>query len=81
MSTALPESPDDRIVPKKLFAPVRMASFWLAVVLPFVHLPILLTGLGSADGAGTFLGLLALNMVTLVIGHGHGPGQSDSTGA
>jgi hypothetical protein len=73
MSTALPDTHDRRIDTQSLLAPVRKGSFWLAVVLPFVHLPLLASGLGSADGAGAFLVLLALNALALVAGHGHGP--------
>lgn len=81
MSTALPDTHDARIDTQSLLAPVRKGSFWLAVVLPFVHLPLLASGLGSADGAGVFLVLLALNALALVVGHGHGPGHDESARA
>lgn len=81
MSTAHPDTHDAGIDARTLLAPVRMGSFWLAVALPFVHLPLLLSGLGSAEGAGAFLVLLALNALSLVVGHGHGPRRDGPAGA
>ncbi|WP_152042073.1 hypothetical protein [Salinigranum salinum] len=52
-------------------APLRFVGFWAAVALPFLYLPLLISGL---DGQETLVFglLLALNAVALVIGHGHG---------
>ncbi len=46
---------------------VRVVSFWTAVVLPFVYLPLLVGGLQG--DATLFGGLLALNAVALLLGH------------
>jgi len=51
--------------------PVTAAAFWLAVVLPFLHLPLLATGLESTQMVTAFVGLLGLNAVALVVGHHH----------
>lgn len=51
-------------------AHTETAAFWAAVLLPFVYLPLLAMGL---DG-GTllvFVALLALNALSLLLGHPH----------
>ncbi|WP_121823356.1 hypothetical protein [Halostella salina] len=52
-----------------LTTPFQMAGFWMAVVLPFLHVPLLATGLSTPSETMTFLALLALNLVGLVVGH------------
>jgi nitrate/nitrite transporter NarK len=50
--------------------PITGAAFWAAVVLPFLHVPLLLlTGLSSTNTATAFVVLLALNVVSLLVGH------------
>jgi hypothetical protein len=51
-------------------APLRFVGFWAAVALPFLYLPLLLSGL---EGQETFVFglLLAANALALVVGHGH----------
>jgi hypothetical protein len=66
---ALPRS---RHVGESLRKPVRFLGFWSAVALPFLHIPLLLTGLDGSAETGAFLALFALNVVALVVGHGHG---------
>lgn len=56
---------------ERLVGQVEAAFFWAAVVLPFLHLPLLLTGLETSSEAVTFTALLALNFVALVVGHRH----------
>lgn len=51
--------------------PIRIASFWLAIVLPFFYVPLLVTGLSSGTETGTFLGLLVFNLGTLYVGHSY----------
>lgn len=54
--------------------PVTGAAFWSAIALPFLHLPLLASGLESETTQVAFLVLLALNVVTLLIGHSY-PGE------
>ena len=54
--------------------PLRTVGFWTAVCLPFVHVPLLLSGIASAADAVAFAVLLAANLLALVLGHGHDPG-------
>jgi hypothetical protein len=60
-----------RLDAASLTAPVRMISFWMAVALPFLHVPLLLRGLTDPTQTLTFLGLLGLNLVALLIGHSY----------
>ena len=53
-----------------LRATVRGLSFWAAILLPLVYLPLLSSGLGSQTGF-IFLGLLAVNLLALFVGHNH----------
>lgn len=54
-----------------VLAPVRVVSFWIAVALPFLYLPLLVTGLETPTVTAAFLALLAANAVTLFVGHPH----------
>ncbi|WP_458188088.1 hypothetical protein [Haladaptatus sp. NG-WS-4] len=54
---------------RKLFTPVQFLSFWLAVALPFVYLPLLYH---EPLTTGMFGILLVLNLVAVVVGHGYG---------
>ncbi len=49
----------------------QFASFWLAIALPFVYIPLLIHGLASATAALTFLGLVFVNVLALYVGHGY----------
>ncbi|MEZ3115795.1 hypothetical protein RYH80_07680 [Halobaculum sp. MBLA0147] len=53
-----------------LAAPVRAVAFWTAALVPLVYLPLLASGL-TAQQIPTLLGLMTLNAVSLVVGHGH----------
>lgn len=55
--------------------PVQFVAFWAAVILPFLHLPLLATGLESQAQTLAFIGLVALNVCALVAGQGYGSGQ------
>lgn len=52
-------------------APLRAASFYAAIVLPLLYLPLLAGGL-SASRLTVLVGLLLANAAALVLGHGHG---------
>lgn len=53
---------------------LRAFAFWAAVVLPFLHVPLLASGLDNAGEWYAFLALLALNVGALYVGHGHDTG-------
>ncbi|WP_257300387.1 hypothetical protein [Haloarchaeobius sp. FL176] len=50
---------------------LRTIGFWAAVSLPFVHLPLLLTGLDSTADLLAFGVLLGSNLIALLVGHHH----------
>jgi len=72
--TALPENGTALFgrVLRAVLAPIEAAFFWAAIVLPFLHLPLLVSGLDSQSAVLAFVGLLGLNVVSVVIGHRHG---------
>lgn len=60
----------ERFVPW-IAGPVRVACFWTAIVLPFLHVPMLATGLTTGTETATFLLLVGLNALALYVGHSH----------
>lgn len=50
--------------------PLEALGFWTAVVLPFLYLPLLADGFTGNDPLA-FAGLLTLNVLALVAGHGY----------
>jgi hypothetical protein len=64
----------DRSVPtssESLLVPIRGIAFWMAIALPFLYVPLLLSGLGSASVRTAFVALVACNAVALLVGHSH----------
>jgi|GEM_PF-3522712 len=60
-----------------LAALTRTAGFWLGVVLPFLHVPLLLA-LGLTESTTPALvGLWGLNAVAVAVGAGHDPAGTD----
>jgi hypothetical protein len=60
-----------RVVHHAPTRPVVSAAFWLAIVLPFVHVPLLVAGIDAPGRLGAYFGLLALNVACLAVGHHH----------
>lgn len=50
---------------------VRAVGFWLAVIIPFLYLPLVYRGFTSQIAILAFVGLVLLNVVALVVGHGY----------
>lgn len=48
---------------------VTAISFWLGTLLPVLYVPMFVLGLDSGPQFVAFLGVLAINVVALVIGH------------
>lgn len=57
--------------PSLLVEPIRGVAFWTAIALPFVQLPLLVSGLQRPTTALAFLGLLVLNVFALYVGHAY----------
>ncbi len=49
---------------------VRWLSFWAAIALPAVYLPLLSVGIGEQTGT-VFLALLGLQLIALLAGHSY----------
>ncbi|WP_226004782.1 hypothetical protein [Natrinema salinisoli] len=60
----------DRFV-RSLKGPVQFLSFWAAIALPFMYIPLLAQGLGDTTVMVTFVTLLAANVLALYVGHGY----------
>lgn len=56
--------------------PIRFVAFWLAVALPFLYLPLLYGGLQGGQTT-VFGSLVALNTLSLLLGHDHSRGEDD----
>lgn len=54
-----------------LLQPVQAAAFWAGVGLPFLYLPLLLSGPGSRGEWLVAVGLIGLHVATLYLGHAH----------
>lgn len=52
---------------------IRALSFWGTIVLPFLYIPLFVTGLDTTTRSVVFFGLFLLNIVTLVISHSYRP--------
>ena len=65
----------DETVPsvgQSLAGPLRRLAFWTAVALPFLYVPLLLSGLESSADRTAFAVLVGANVVALLVGHSHG---------
>ncbi|WP_255191204.1 hypothetical protein [Natronobeatus ordinarius] len=56
---------------RSLKGPVQFVSFWAAIALPFLHVPLLAGGLNGLNVTLAFLGLLVANLLALYVGHGY----------
>lgn len=65
-------TPLDRLANDPPSETLRAFAFWVAIVLPFLHVPLLATGLASPGRRNAFLVLLALNALALYVGHPYG---------
>lgn len=70
-----PSTTDDRWTvakPPSLPAPLKAGAFWTAVLMPFLALGVLASGLGSPLEYLAFTALLVANVLALVAGHDYG---------
>ena len=63
-----------RSLGERVVQSLKRFAFWTAVVLPFLHLPLLATGLDSRSLALAFVGLVVLNVSALWVGHPYAEG-------
>lgn len=60
----------ERVAPG-LVTSVRAVGFWTAIAMPFLYLPLLVTGLSSSFDAVLFVCLIVGNCLALYVGHPH----------
>lgn len=60
---------DGHSIGRRLLDPVRGVAFWAAIALPFVQVPLVLSGLDEKTTVVAFVGLLVLNIFALYVGH------------
>ncbi len=53
----------------------RALGFWAAIVLPFLHIPLLVAGLTTRAEVYAFALLLGANALAVWLGQGHSPGD------
>ncbi len=56
-------------VSRLVVRPARRLAFWAAIVLPFLHVSLLVSGLESQSMTLAFVALLALNAAAIYVGH------------
>lgn len=77
VSSSGPLSDDhrDRVLPRRLQNSVKGSiaaiSFWGAIALPALYVPLLAVGINSVTELMMFLGLFCLHLTTLVFGHSY----------
>jgi hypothetical protein len=59
-------------VARKVSSLGRWLAFWLAIVLPFVYLPLALVDPGRLVDVRLLGGFVSLNLLALVVGHEYG---------
>ena len=71
----LPGLPRVRVAPERSLRWLRARSatflYWLAIFLPLVYLPLLVSGIETPHGLRTFLVLLGVHLIALVGGRSH----------
>ncbi|MFC7133327.1 MULTISPECIES: hypothetical protein [Salinibaculum] len=65
----VPAELSDRSLSALVTRPLKRVAFWAAIVLPFLHVPLLASGLQSQDATVAFVTLLALNVTALAVGY------------
>ena len=59
----------------KSFVPAGPAiAFWLAITLPVLYIPFLVTGIDRVRDLGLLLGVFCLHLAALYAGRSHQPG-------
>ncbi len=70
-STSQTDSLELEDISPSLATPIRRTGFWMAIVLPFLYVPLLARGLSTSTDTIVFLTLLGLNLLALYVGHAH----------
>jgi len=69
-----------RRVKRRLVVQGRRVSFWTAIVLPFLSLPLVLSGIGTSSELLALLALVVVNAIAALLGHDYRPSRpADAT--
>lgn len=55
----------------ELYGSIEAVAFWVAIVFPAGYVPFLVGGIGTAERAVAFSGLVAVHFLLLTIGHAY----------
>lgn len=70
-TTATDALPRNVRLPAGLARPLEALGFWAAVALPFLYVPLLVTGVADRASQVAALLLIGLHVAALVVGHRH----------
>lgn len=56
-----------------LVRPIEAIGFWAAVAMPFVYLPLLITGIDTTSEGIALIALIALHVLALIVGRRYRP--------
>lgn len=59
------------LVVRWIRTPMIALSFWSAITLPLLYLPLFASGIETTTGLMIFLALFGMHLLALVGGHGH----------
>lgn len=62
-----------KAIARRVRVTLLAVTFWSAIVLPVLYVPLLATGLDTVARTVAFLVLFGLNVVALVVGHPYRP--------
>jgi hypothetical protein len=72
--SALTEAASDAVstpAPATLLKPLEVAGFWSAVALPFLYVPLVVSGPSTSAEQTALAALVAAHVAALVLGHRH----------
>lgn len=59
------------VLSETVLVPIRGIAFWTAIFLPFLYVPLLLSGLETTSTRTAFVALVICNALALFIGHSY----------
>lgn len=65
--------PDRLLAVLSALPPLPAVAFWVAIALPVLYVPFLITGIGGVQELGLFLALLCLHLGALYGGRSYDP--------
>lgn len=60
-----------RLLPSRPPVALQVAAFWVAVTLPFLYVPLLVSGVQTPGERSALAAMFAVNVVVLYVGHGY----------